>query len=72
MPGKTKTAGDVVDQLMDRFVQSPLHRRRKWGLLRAFGTNREDMPIAATGANFQSQLRSAVHLVISMPEYQLT
>ena len=70
--GKTKTAGDVVDQLVDRFVQSPLDRRRKWGLLRAFGTNREDMPIAATGANFQSQLRSAVHLVMSMPEYQLT
>jgi hypothetical protein len=69
---KTKTAGDVVDQLVDRFVQSPLDRRRKWGLLRAFGTNREDMPIAATGANFQSQLRSAVHLVMSMPEYQLT
>lgn len=68
---KVKTAGDVVNQLVDRFVQTPLDGRRKWGLLRAFGTNREDTPVAVDGANFQNQLRSAVHLVMSMPEYQL-
>lgn len=69
---RVKTAGDVVDQLVDRFIQVPLDGRRKWGLLRAFGTNREDTPLVVDGANFQNQLRSAVHLIMSMPEYQLT
>lgn len=69
---RVKTAGDVVDQLVDRFIQARLDGRRKWGLLRAFGTNREDTPVSIDGSNFQNQLRSAVHLVMSMPEYQLT
>ena len=67
-----RTAGDVLDQLVDRLIQAPLEGRRRWGLLRAFGTNKEDTPIVADGAAFQQQLRSAVHLIMSMPEYQLT
>ena len=69
--GKVRTAGDVIDQLVDRFIQSPLDGRRRWGLLRAFGTNREDTPITLEGARGQEQLRSAVHLIMSMPEFQL-
>jgi len=66
-----RTAGDVIDQLVDRFIQAPLDGRRRWALLRAFGTNREDTPVALDGPRGQEQLRSAVHLVMSMPEFQL-
>ena len=69
--GKVRTAGDVIDQLVDRFIQAPLDGRRRWGLLRAFGTNREETPIVLDGARGQEQLRSAVHLIMSMPEFQL-
>jgi len=69
--GRVRTAGDVIDQLVDRFIQSPLDGRRRWGLLRAFGTNREDTPIVLDGERGQEQLRSAVHLVMSTPEFQL-
>jgi len=41
-------------------------------LLRAFGTNREDAPVTIDSAQFPDQLRAAVHLIMSMPEYQLT
>ena len=70
--GKVKTAGDVIDQLVDRFIQAPLDGRRRWALLRALGTNREDTPFAIDGAQTQERLRSAIHLIMSMPEYQLT
>lgn len=66
-----KTAGDVLDQLVDRFIQGPVDPRRRWVLLQAFGTNREDTPVAPEGPGFQDQVRSAVHLIMSMPEYQL-
>lgn len=68
---KARTAGEVIDQLVDRFIQVPLDGRRRWALLRAFGTNREDAPVSLDGAAGQEQLRSAVHLVMSMPEFQL-
>lgn len=70
--GKAKTTGDVIDQLVDRFIQAPLDGRRRWGLLRAFGTNREDAPWRPDGERSREQLRSAVHLIMSMPEFQLT
>jgi len=68
---RVRTAGDVIDQLVDRFIQGRLDGRRRWGLLRALGTNREDTPWRLDGARSQEQLRSAVHLIMSMPEYQL-
>jgi len=68
---RVRTTGDVIDQLVDRFIQGRLDGRRRWGLLRAFGTNREDAPWRLDGARSQEQLRSAVHLIMSMPEYQL-
>jgi hypothetical protein len=69
--GRVRTAGDVIDQLVDRFLQAPLDGRRRWALLRAFGTNREETPVALDGGRGQEQLRSAVHLIMSMPEFQL-
>jgi uncharacterized protein (DUF1800 family) len=69
--GKVRTAGDVIEQLAERFIQAPLEGKRRWGLLRAFGTNREDTLWTLDGARSQEQLRSAVHLIMSMPEFQL-
>jgi uncharacterized protein (DUF1800 family) len=68
---KAKTCGAVIDQLANRLLNSPLDPRRRWGLLRALGTNREDEPFVLDGERTQQQLRSAVHLLMSMPEYQL-
>ncbi len=67
---KVTTTGQVVDQLLERFIQAPLSDRRRWALLRALGTNREDTPFATGGAQVQQRLRTAVHLIMSMPEYQ--
>src|SRR5207247_10965962 len=70
--GRVWTAGDVITQLLDRFIQAPLEPRRRWALLRAFGTNREDAPVTIDSTQFPEHLRAAVHLIMSMPEYQLT
>ena len=70
--GPVRTVGDVITQLLDRFIQTPLEPRRRWALLRPFGTNREDAPITIGSAQFPDQLRATVHLIMSMPEYQLT
>ncbi|HET6947503.1 MAG TPA: DUF1800 domain-containing protein [bacterium] len=70
--GKTRTAGEAIDQLVDRFIQAPLDGRRRWGLLRAFGTNREEAAWTLEGERSRQQLRSAVHLIMSMPEFQLS
>lgn len=69
-PSAAQTTGQVIDQLLDRFIQAPLDGRRRWALLRALGTNREDAPFAAYGTQVEERLRSAVHLILSMPEYQ--
>lgn len=69
---QVKSVGDVITQLVDRFIQAPLEPRKRWALLRAFGTNREDTPVTRDDARFSDQLRTAVHLIMSMPEYQLT
>jgi len=69
---RVRTAGDAVDQLVERFLQAPLDGRRRWGLLRAFGTNREETPWTLDGPRARAQLRSAVHLLLSMPEFQLS
>src|SRR3989442_3159037 len=70
--GRMRTVGDVVTQLLDRFIQTPLEPRRRWALLRAFGTNREDAPVTANDPHLPDQLRTAVHLIMSMPDDQLT
>lgn len=69
---RVRTARDVIQQLTERFIQTPLDGKHRWGLVRAFGTNREDTPWRLDGARSQEQLRSAVHLIMSMPEFQLT
>jgi len=69
---QVKSVGDVITQLVDRFIQTPLEPRKRWALLRAFGTNHEDTPVTGDNARFANQLRTAVHLIMSMPEYQLT
>jgi len=69
--GRVRMAGDVITQLLDRFIQAQLEPRRRWALLRAFGTNREDTPVTIDSTQFPDQLRAAVHLIMSMPEYQL-
>lgn len=67
---KAQTMGHVVDQLVDRFIQAPLSDRRRWALLRALGANREDAPLATMGTQVPERVRTAVHLIMSMPEYQ--
>jgi len=67
---RSATTGQVIDQLIDRLIQAPLGDRRRWALLRALGSNRDDVPFAAGGAQVQERLRTAVHLLMSMPEYQ--
>lgn len=71
-PARVKTAGEAIDQLVDRFIQSPLDGRRRWALLRAFGTNRPETAWQLNGEPSRTQLRSAVHLLMSMPEFQVS
>lgn len=76
-PGVTRvvegasTAGEVVDRLAWLLLAAPLDARRKGALLTALGTMDPRAPLALQGSGAQQRLRSALHLMMSMPEYQM-
>lgn len=69
VPSGARTAGEVVDALMRRLLPGvKLDQKRMFGLWRAVGANRAADPVQAT----PERIRSAVHLIMSIPEFQLT
>lgn len=63
-----ETAGEAVAALIRRFLPGAvLDRKRTFALLRALGANRPTDPVRFT----PQRVRTALHLILSMPEYQL-
>lgn len=68
-PASATTAGDMTGTLLRRLLPGvTLDQKRMFGLWRVVGANRPTDPIQVTA----QRVRSAVHLIMSMPEYQLT
>ena len=69
VPPTARTAGEVISALLDRLMPgAAIDQRRQFALWRALGANRASDPVEAT----PQRVRSALRLMLSMPEYQLT
>lgn len=66
-----RTAGEVVDRLVDTLVAGTLDEKRKSALVKALGASAPQASFALTGAEAEAKLRSALHLLMSSPEYQM-
>jgi uncharacterized protein (DUF1800 family) len=67
----SKTAGEVVDRLVDGLVAGGLDETRRSALVRALGATAPQLSFTASGAEGEARLRSALHLLMSSPEYQM-
>ncbi len=68
VPASAGTAGEVVEALLRRMLPgTTLEQKRLFALWRALGANRANDPVQVTA----QRVRSALHLIMSMPEYQL-
>jgi len=69
VPASAGTAGEVTATLLRRLLPgAAIEQKRQFALWRALGANRATDPVKAT----PDRVRSALHLIMSMPEYQLT
>ena len=66
-----RTAGDAVDRLVELLVTGGLDEQRKPALVRALGASSAQQAFAANGGDADTRLRSALHLLMSSPEYQV-
>ncbi len=65
------TAGEVVNRLVTAMAAGALADDRKNALMRALGAASAQAPYARDGAATDAKLRSALHLLMSSPEYQM-
>jgi uncharacterized protein (DUF1800 family) len=69
VPASAQTAGEVVDALLRRLLPGvTLEQKRLFALWRAVGASRAAEPVQPSA----ERVRSAVRLIMSVPEYQLT
>jgi uncharacterized protein (DUF1800 family) len=66
-----RTAGDVIDRLVDALV-GRLDAQRRTALVRALGASSPEAPFDPRDPASGERLRSALHLLMSSAEYQLT
>lgn len=65
-----RTAGDAVDRLVNALVFGALDAQRRSALVKALGAADAQVPFAITG-DAEPKVRSALHLLMCSPEYQL-
>jgi uncharacterized protein (DUF1800 family) len=65
------TAGDVVDRLVNGLTYGTLDGQRKGALLKALGAAGPEAPFALNGPDADRKFRSALHLLMCSPEYQM-
>ncbi len=65
------TAGEVVNRLVSAMAAGTLADVRKHALMRALGASSAQAPFVRDGAATDAKLRSALHLLMSSPEYQM-
>ncbi len=64
------TAGECVDKMAARLLNVPLKAEQRDVLIQALGATGADAPLSLTPAT-QRYLHAALHLMVSMAEYQL-
>jgi hypothetical protein len=65
------TAREVVERLAGLLVAGAMAPERKDLLVRALGAGSPTEPFARAGADAEARVRSALHLLMSSPEYQV-
>lgn len=67
----SQTAGDAVDRLTTLLVNGAMGDARKAPLLKALGAAGPQAGFSATSVEGEAKVRSALHLLMCSPEYQL-
>ncbi len=65
------TAGEAIDRLVNGLTFGAMDEKRKGALLQAMGASSPAVPFALSRADADGKFRSAVHLLLCSPEYQL-
>ena len=65
------TAGEVTSRLVNAMAAGTLADERRNALIRALGAASAQAPFVRDGAATDAKLRSALHLLMSSPEYQM-
>lgn len=65
------TAEDAVNRLVDTLVYGAMDEQRKGALVRALGAGGLQAGSAAAAGDAQARLRTALHLLMSSPDYQV-
>ena len=66
-----KTTGDAVDVLLARFLRVPIDAQRRAQLVAFLDKELGTSDIVRAGSYMEDPLRMLVHMILSMPEYQL-
>lgn len=66
-----RTAGEAVSRLADGLIGASLGATRGGALVKALGASDPQLPFSASGAESETRLRTALHLLLCSPEYQL-
>ncbi len=65
------TAGEVVDRLVTNLTYGTMDEKRKGALVQALGAGNPGAPFALSGPDADVKFRSALHLLMCSPEYQM-
>ena len=72
LSGGARTAADVVDTLLERFLSMPVGQQSRATMIRFLEEELGTSDIARATSYIEDPLRQLVHLIMSTPEYQLT
>ncbi len=67
----SQTAGEAVDHISALLIHSPIGDGRKTALFKALGAAGPQAAFSAASSEAEARLRSALHLLMCSPEYQL-
>jgi hypothetical protein len=71
LSGRAETTADAVDLLLKRFLTVPADGKARATLIAFLDQQLGTSNIARARTYLEEPLRSVVHLILSMPEYQL-
>jgi hypothetical protein len=71
LSARAKTTEDAVDLLLRRFISLPVDSEARAILVAFLDEQLGTSDIARAATYLEEPLRSLVHLILSMPEYQL-
>jgi uncharacterized protein (DUF1800 family) len=67
----SRTAGEAVTRLADGLIGASYDETRRNALVKALGASDPQLSFSPSGSEGEARVRSALHLLLSSPEYQL-